>query len=129
MVKGFNRDAVLNKFSKSLAGRYYTLKEFSNKPLHVNGTETLVCLFDLASCTEKIYSVEAVTTVANDYCIQTAMIYTDDFRGGHTTTGNNLGWYDSTFWRTAAQAEGKTRDGSNIRTGKVDFGYQTANVI
>ncbi|MBT4484210.1 MAG: hypothetical protein HOC71_11110 [Candidatus Latescibacteria bacterium] len=129
LIRGMNGQTLYSRFSKSLASRYYTLTELSNKPLRANGTDTLVCLFDLASCTEKIYSIEAVTTVANDYCIQTTMIHTTNARGGHTPSGDNLGWYDATFWRTAAQAEGNIKDGSNIRTVKVDFGYQTANTI
>ncbi|MBT4482488.1 MAG: hypothetical protein HOC71_02285 [Candidatus Latescibacteria bacterium] len=129
LIRGMNGQNVFNKFSKSLANRYYTVAELSNRPLQANGTETLVCLFDLAKCTEKIHSVEAVTTVANDYRIQTAMIYTEDPKGGHNSSGNNYGWYNTTFWQTAAQAERNIKDGSNIRTITIDFGYQTANVI
>ncbi|GAG13046.1 unnamed protein product, partial [marine sediment metagenome] len=98
-------------------------------PLQANGNECIVCLYDLASITETLRSVEAVTTVANDYRIQTAMIYTLDPKGGHDTAGKNSTWYDSTYWRIAAQCEGNVKDGSNVTTLTLDFGFEVANVI
>ena len=129
LVRGNNIENVSTKFSKSLANSYLKFTEHGGKQIQVDGNETVLYLFDIASCTEKINRIEAITTVANDYRIQTSMIYTMESRGGHDSSGKVKSWYDSTYWRTAAQAEGNIKDGSNVRTIKLDFGYQVASVI
>jgi len=129
LVRGNNIENIRSKFSKELANSYFTIVEQGGKPLHADGTATVNYVFDLASITEKVNRIEAVVTVANDYRIQTAMIYTLDSRGGHDRSGKEKAWYSSTYWRTAAQAEGNIKDGSNIRTMSIDFGYQVASII
>jgi len=128
-IRGNNIDNVKEKFSQNLANQYYTLTEPGGKPMQANGTTSIVYLFDIASLGEKINRLEAVTTVANDYRIQTSMIYTIDSKGGHDVSGKTKSWYDATYWRTAAQAEGNVQDGSNVRTISVDFGFQVASII
>lgn len=129
LIKGFSSDNVKTLFSGNLANSYYSLAEQAGKPIIADGTKTAVYFFDLASCTEKINRLEAVMTVANDYRIQTSMIYTMDTRGGHDTAGKETSWYRSTYWHTAAQAEGNIKDGSNVRTLSIDFGFQVASII
>ena len=129
MSKGTNLANTSTKYSKSLSNSYYSVSELSEKPLRVDGTEAIVCLFDLASCTEKINDIEAVAKVANDYLIQTSMIYVSNPKGGHGSSGKNSDWYDATYWRNAAQSEGNIKDGSNIRTVHFNFGYEVANEI
>jgi len=97
MIKGNNIENVKGKFSKELANSYFTIVEQNGKPLSADGTATVTYIFDLASYTEKINRIEAVTTVANDYHIQTSMIYTLDSRGGHDTSGKPTKWYNSTY--------------------------------
>jgi len=129
LTKGYNSENVYDKYDRDLANSYFTLMEQTGKPINVNGTQTIVYLFDLASITEKLHRIEAVTTVANDYRVQTAQIFTMESRGGHDTSGKEKSWYDSTYWRTAAQAEGNIKDGSNVRTLDIDFGFQVASVM
>jgi hypothetical protein len=129
LMKGNNVTNVAANFSKSLSNSYFNITEFGSKPLQADGNECIVCIFDLASITETLRSVEAVTTVANDYRIQTAMIYALDPKGGHDTAGKNSSWYDATYWRTEAQCEGNIKDGSNVTTLTLDFGFEVANVM
>ena len=129
MIKGNNIDNVKLKFSKNLANSYFKLIEQAGKPIKADGTEAVIYIFDLASYTDKIHRVEAVTTVANDYRIQTSMIYTMESRGGHDSSGKEKSWYDATYWRTAAQSEGNIKDGSNVRTISIDFGFQVASIM
>ena len=103
--------------------------EQSDKPIQVNGNKSAVYIFDIASITEHINRIEAVITVANDYRIQTSMIYTKLSGGGHDTSGKNITYYNSSYWKTRAQSEGNIKDGSNVRTIKVDFGFQVASII
>jgi len=128
-IRGANADNVLKKFDTNLASTYYTLTEQGGKPIQVNGTQMVVYAFDLASITEKVNRVEAVATVGNDYKVQTAMIYTLESTGGHDPSGKVTQWYNSTYWRTVAQAEGNVKDGSNVRTIHFDFGWQVASVL
>ncbi|MBT4485268.1 MAG: hypothetical protein HOC71_16500 [Candidatus Latescibacteria bacterium] len=129
LIKGANLANTSTKYSKSLSNSYYSLAELSGKPLQADGTEAIIFIFDLASCTEKINDIEAVATVANDYLIQTSMIYVSNPNGGHDSSGKNSDWYDTTYWRKAAQAEGNIKDGSNIRTVNFNFGYEVANEV
>ena len=129
IMRGSGTKDTQNKFSTDLANSFYTLTEQAGKPLSADGTDAVVYLFDLKSVSGKINRIEAVTTVANDYHIQTSMIYTLESRGGHDDYGKVKTWYDATYWQTAAQAEGNITDGSNVDTITVDFGYQIASVI
>lgn len=128
-IKGANSDNVMSKFSKSLADQYYTLAEPSGKPIQANGTQTIVYLYDISTFSDKINRIEATATVANDYRIQTGMIYTTDTKGGHDASGKTKSWYNASFWRTVAQSEGNIKDGSNIKTVSFDFGFQVASII
>ncbi len=129
LLRGENSDTIISKYSKSLNDSFYELLEQGGKALNVNGTETLTYIFDLASITDNVNRVEAVVTVANDYHIQTAHVYTVESRGGHDPTGKPKSWYNSTYWNTVAQCEGNIKDGSNVRTITLDFGLQVAKVI
>ena len=73
--------------------------------------------------------VEAELTVSNDYRIDTSLIYTATPEGGHDTQGRAQYWYDATYWRTMAQADGNVKDESNTQRIKVDFGVQVASII
>ena len=128
-IKGYNADNVYDKFSTSLASSYYELVEQGGKPLQANGDDTYVYVFDLASISGTINRIEAVTTVANDYKIESAMIYTLESSGGHDASGKPTNWYNSTYWRTVAQAEGNVKDASNVTTIDFDFGFQVASMI
>ncbi|MBA7564826.1 hypothetical protein ES708_06494 [subsurface metagenome] len=74
-------------FDINTAQSYYQVIEQANQPLQVNGTQCAVYLFDIAPITEKINRAEAVFTVANDYHVQSSMIYTSDVNGGHDISG------------------------------------------
>ena len=129
VIRGHNMSTVVDKIDMKLADEYYERVEQGGKPLQANGTEYLVYTFDMASLSETMYNVEAVATLANDYKVETAMIYTMENAGGHDPTGNPKKWYNSTYWRTAAQSDGNIKDKSNLRTITLDFGYQVANVL
>ena len=129
LIRGNNSETVYDNYSKNLSNSYYSLVEQGGSPIQANGTEALIYFFDLASIGEKMNRIEATATVANDYRIQTAHIYTLQSQGGHDTSGKNKSWYDATYWRTVAQADGNIKDNSNVRTIKFDFGLQVASVI
>ena len=129
LIRGNNSENILKKYSKDLANSYYELTEQAGKPIQADGNKTIVYIFDLASSTEKLNRVEAVATVANDYRIQTSMIYTLESKGGHDPSGKSTQWYKSSYWRTVAQADGNIKDKSNVRTIHFDFGFQIASVI
>jgi len=129
LSRGTNITNAGNKYSKELANSYYKTVSQGNKPIQVNGTETATYLFDITSITEKINRVGAVVIVANDYRIQSSMIFTLNTAGGHDKTGQNSIWYDASYWRTMAQADGNVKDGSNVRTLRIDFGFQVASIV
>lgn len=129
LMKGNNVDNVVGKFSRNLSDSYYKVVEQTGKPLQANGNDMVVYLFDMSSITDKVHRVEAEATVANDYLIQTAMIYTLESSGGHDPSGKPTNWYNSTYWVTAAQSDGNIKDGSNLRKVSFDFGFQVASVI
>ncbi len=79
-IKGNNIKKVQQKFDLDLADKYYTFKNPSEAPIHVNGTESCVYWFDLGSIRHHVNRIEAEVTVANDYRIQTALIYTKKLR-------------------------------------------------
>ena len=128
-IKGTNLKNVVDNFDIDRANQYYQFIDSAGKPLQVDGTETAVYFFDISTIKEHVNRVEAEITVANDYNIQTAMIYTKDFGGGHDTAGKNVSFYDATYWKTMAQAEGNIKDKSNTTELTVDFGLQVASLI
>jgi len=125
---GTNLSSATKNFSKELGDKYYTMVEPGGKPVQVNGTECAVYLFDVAGITSNVRRMEVAADVANDYRIQTSMIYTVDVSGGHSTAGKNTSHYDARYWTTMAQADGNIKDGSNRRTVKIDLGYQVASI-
>ena len=128
MIQGNNSETISQNYSKELMNQYYQILE-PGKANQANGYEYILYLFDFSIITEEVYRVEAVTTVANDYNIQTAMVYTTETSGGVDPTGKPKDWYSSTYWRTQAQAEGNIQDGSNLKKVSVDFGFQTASIV
>jgi len=126
--KGHNLEKTNSNFDAGLSETHYSIIEASGKPVSANGTESIVYIFDLMSMSEKLIQVEAVTTVSNDYRIQTSMIYTHESRGGHDMSGKEKSWYDATYWTTVAQSEGNIKDESNLRSVTFDFGFQVASV-
>ena len=128
-IRGWNTKNVTNFFLLDRAHEYYSIIDPGNKPVQVNGTEYVMYWFDISTITEKVNRVEAEITVANDYRIQIAEIFTDTAERGHDAKGENLSHYDATRWRTVAESEGNVKDESNLRTVHVDFGKEVANMI
>ena len=128
-IKGTNIVKADKDVNNDLMYSYYTLLEQVNQPLTANGTDAIVYLFDISSIVDTIRDAEVEITVANDYLIQTAMIFTKESTGGHDTSGNNTNWYNATYWRNAAQSEGNIKDGSNVKKLTLNFGYQVASVM
>lgn len=73
--------------------------------------------------------IEAELTVSNDYRVQVAQIYTTKTAGGADPNGQPKTWYDATYWRTVAQADGNIKDSSNTKKITVEFGVQVANIM
>ena len=128
-LRGQNSGEVTSRVSMDLANQYFEILPNTNKPIQANGNESITYIFDFTNVTEKIYRVEAIITVANDYRIQTSHIYTRNAVGGTDPAGKPKEWYDATYWRTQAQAEGNIKDGSNTTTLSLDFGYQVATIV
>ena len=128
-VNGWNTKTVTDNFDIELGKEYYKYIDPKGKLLKVNGNEYVIYLFDLSCITDKVKRVQAEITVANDYKIQVAEIFTKKTIGGHAPKGENYEWYNSTFWKTMAQADGNIKDGSNLRTVTVDFAWEVANTI
>ncbi len=128
-MHGWNTYLVTRNFDRELGEEYYKYFDPKGKPYQVNGNEYVVYLYDISSITTSVKRVQAEITVANDYNIQVAEIYTQKPMGGHATQGENYTWYESTFWKTMAQADGNVKDSSNLRTVTVDFAWEVANTI
>ena len=128
-ITGIDSKNVQKNFNIDLAQQYYTLKDPGGGSITVNGTESIVYLFDLTSIKEHVNRVEVEIEVGNDYRIQTAMIYTRSAGGGHDTSGKINSWYNATYWKTMAQADGNVKDRSNTQRFTIDFGLQVANII
>ncbi|MFC1537945.1 hypothetical protein ACFL6H_00850 [Candidatus Latescibacterota bacterium] len=129
-INGWNSDDVEKNFDIEKAKEYYEIIEPGGNPIQVNGTEYVVYIFDISSINDKIRGVEAEITVANDYKIQAANIHSEKPTGRQDSDGSNYPlYYDTTYWETKAQADGNVKDGSNLRTLTVDFGYEVANII
>ncbi|HDY88379.1 MAG TPA: hypothetical protein ENH82_09755 [bacterium] len=127
--RGWNTKILTDNFDFELGHKFYKMPDTGGKPIQVNGNEYVVYLFDIASITDKVNRVEVELTVANDYRIQISQIFTKSKEGGHDFKGENKSYYSAEYWRTIAQADGNIKDGSNLRTIKVDFGYEVGNII
>ena len=127
--RGWNTKILSNNFDIEKGKEFYKFIDPAGNPVQINGNEYVVYLFDCGSITDKVKRVEVELTVANDYRIQTSQIYTKKVGGGHDAAGDNMIHYNATYWRTMAQAEGNVKDGSNLRTLKIDFGYEVGNLI
>ena len=128
MVNGSNQRNLTSNVNVDLLKQYYTLTD-PGKPVQVNGTQYAVYWFDISSVNETVRRVEAELTVSNDYRIDTTQVYTTDPIGGNDTQGRTNYWYDATYWKTMAQAEGNVKDGSNTKRLTLDFGVQVASII
>ena len=128
-VQGANLKQVGASLDIELANKYFTFVDPGSGPIQVNGTKCIVYFFDIMSIREHVDRIEAEITVANDYNIQTALIYTKDPAGGHDTSGTNKIYYNGTYWKTMAQADGNIKDGSNVSTLTLDFGLQVASIV
>ena len=128
MVRGMNAANVKNKLNMDVAAKYYQFVE-PGMPVQVNGTQYVVYWFDISNIRDVVKRVEAELMVANDYRIQSTMVYTTSLAGGNDPDGNPYNWYRATYWRTEAQAEGNVKDGSNTKKITVEFGIQVANLM
>ena len=128
-MRGWNSSILTNNFDVNLAKQYYKLHEDNGKPLQVNGNEYAVYLFDLGSINTPVKRVQVEITIKNDYNIQVAQINTKKVDGGHDKVGDNYKHYTAEYWSTMAQADGNIKDGSNLRTLKIDFGYEVGNMV
>ncbi|MFC1542139.1 hypothetical protein ACFL50_06805, partial [Candidatus Latescibacterota bacterium] len=129
-VNGWNSDDIAKNFDINKAFEYYEVVDPGINPIQVNGTEYIAYIFDVSSVKDELRGVEAEIKVANDYRIQTAKIYSEKPTGRQDSDGSNYPYYYSTtYWETSAQADGNVKDGSNLRTITVNFGYEVANII
>ncbi len=128
-LRGWNTKKLLDNFDPDKAKQYYKTIDPGGKPIQVSKNEYVLYLFDLGSITDKVNRVEVEVTVSNDYRIQTSQIFTKRIENGHDYKGDNYSHYHADYWRTMAQAEGNIKDGSNLRTITIDFGYEVGNLI
>jgi len=128
-MNGSNTMEMSLNFNTELGKEYYGYIDPAGKPFQINGNEYVVYLFDLSSIKNKVNRVQAEITVANDYRIQVAEIFTKKSIGGNAKHGEYNEWYRSSFWKTMAQADGNIKDSSNLRTVTVDFGWEVGNTI
>ncbi len=128
-MHGWNTKEVTGNFDVELAKEYFRYFDPGGKPFQVNGNEYVLYLFDLSCITDKVKRVNAEITVANDYKIQVAEIFTKQEVGGHAKFGENFDWYKASLWKTMAQADGNIKDGSNLRKVTVDFAWEVGNTI
>ena len=132
-IRDYKQGAGVKKTYDSLdvelATKYFVDIDPTGGPIQANGTECVIYYFDLGSVKQHVNRVQAEVTVANDYNIQTAYIYTKDTTGGHDKTSKNKTYYDAVYWKTMAQAEGNVKDRSNLTTITLDFGSQVASVM
>ncbi|MFC1650404.1 hypothetical protein ACFL2X_02435 [Candidatus Latescibacterota bacterium] len=129
-TKGRNSDDIESNFDINKANEYYTQIDPGGKPVQVNGSEYVVYIFNISSVSQRVESVEADVTVSNDYRVDSASIFNTTYEARDDPAGSAYkDQYDATYWYTQAQAEGNIKDGSNIRTVTIDFGYEVANII
>ena len=129
VIRGNNIENVNKLYNTERALARYEVIDPRGEPVRVDGTKYALYWFDISRITEKVDRVEAEVTVANDYRVQTAEIYTNSPTGAHDALGANQGHYDPTFWRTMAVAKGNVRDESNLRNVRVAFGEEVGNMI
>ena len=89
-INGWNLKTVTDNFDIELGKEYYRYIDPGGKPFQVNGNECVVYLFDLSCIKNKVKRVQAEITVANDYRIQLAEIFTKKTTGGHSAQGENF---------------------------------------
>ena len=115
-----------------MANKMYKMIDPAGKPVEVNGNDFVVYMFDLTSMgREQVTDVSAEVTVANDYKIQVAEIYSRDPLNSRDDPSGNM-YYQTlgaSFWKTMAQADGNIKDSSNLKKVVVDFGYEVSNNI
>ncbi|MCE5251135.1 hypothetical protein LLG96_13035 [bacterium] len=128
-LAGSNPKNIKDGINLELVNKYLTFVDPANSTIQASGTKCIVYYFDLTNIKDHVNRVEAEITVANDYNIQTALIYTAESPGGHDTSGKIKTYYDATYWKTMAQAEGNVKDKSNVTTLTLDFGVQVASII
>jgi len=129
-VNGWNTDDVSKHFDVDKAKEYYKVIDPGSKPYQVNNNEYAVYIFDISSFTDIVKSVQAEVTVENDYRIQAAKLFSPYPEGRQDRAGGSYNSsFNSTYWETMAQADGNIKDGSNLRTVTIDFGYEVANLI
>ncbi|MFC1511788.1 hypothetical protein ACFL5H_01170 [Candidatus Latescibacterota bacterium] len=105
----------------------------AGKPVQVNGAEYVTYIFDLSGmgndpATDWVTGVKADITVGGDYKIQFTTIYCKEAPVGRddVSGGNYFKYFGGQYWKTAALAEGNTRDNSNVRTVTVEWGFDTS---
>jgi len=129
-VNGWNTANITKHFDVEKAEEYYKIIDPGGKPYQVNGNEYAVYMFDISSIGDIVKSVEAEVTVANDYRIQAAKLFSPQPDGRQDKAGGSYNsYYLTTYWETKAQADGNIKDGSNLLTVTIDFGYEVANII
>lgn len=126
--KGWNTSIVNANIDLETAKKYYKFGDPS-MPITVNKSEYVVYIFDLSSINGVVKRVQAELTVSGDYRVDVSQIFTKKKTPGKDVVGENFQHYRSQNWRTAAEADGKVKDNANMRTIKVDFGYEVANTI
>lgn len=127
--RGWNTKTLTDNYDIDAAKGYYRAVDPGGKPLQVSGNEYVVYMFDLGSITDKVDRVQVELMVSGDYRVQVSQIYTKKTDGGHDYKGENMTHYKARYWRTMAQAEGNVKDGSNLRTLNIDYGYEVGNSI
>ena len=88
--------------------------------LRADGEEQLVLMFDLSQ-EPRVESVEVEGLLANDYRVEVATLHEQDPRARNRETQ-----YKSTFYRTAARADGNVQDLSNLGRVRFSVGENTA---
>ncbi len=127
--RGWNTKNLTDNYDAEAAKDYYKAIDPGDKPIQVSGNEYVVYMFDLGSIKDKVNRVQVDLTVSGDYRVQISQIYTKKVDGGHDYKGENMTHYRARYWRTMAQAEGNVKDGSNLRTVSLDYGYEVGNSI
>jgi len=128
-MRGWNTKIATENWNIKDAQGYYQMIDPGGKPLQVNGNQYVAYIFDLGGITDRVDRVQVELTVSGDYRVQVSQIYTKKTEGGHDAKGELMTHYNAQYWRTMAQADGNIKDGSNLRTILIDFGYEVGNSI
>lgn len=126
-MSGNNLSGVANHLELDLANKYYKFGDIMDKPIEIDGTRYAVFMFDLSSVKKNVQRIEAEITVANDYRIQISSI--QSVTNSDISGTNYVNDYAKKRWLTKAVADGNVKDSSNLRTIRVDFGLEVANMI